>query len=508
MNAWKKNVGKGVRKTVAILCLVCLLACFGTVWVSAAGNAIITVASGSAEQNSSVSLVVRLDGNPGLWGLKLKIGYDSSAMTLDAVDAGNLFSEDDLTYSESLSINPYVIVASRGRLANLTEDGTLVTLKFSVKAGAEQKDYPVTVKIDQSINLDYEDVGINTANGTVTVVDCLHQVKQWVTTKAAVCEETGAEVLTCKKCAATFETRSLPATGHKHTEVRGTVAATQTKNGYSGDTYCTDCGKLISKGKTIEKLPAQTKPTETKPTETKPTETKPAETKPTETKPTETKPTETKPVETKPSETKPADTQSTEIKPVETKPSETKPADTQSTETKPVETKPTETKPTETKPADTQPQITSGDQAIFCKDSDESLIFISDAEYEDFIRVEVDGVIIDADNYTVNSGSTIVTVSQDYLNTLDAGTHTLSIVSKTGTATADFTIEEAATQPSETEVPENTAPIETQSDEDGNSGGSLIFLIIAIVVCVLCAAGIAIAIVTKKKGGKYAKKNS
>ena len=452
MNVWKKRFGTGPRRVVAILCLVCLLACFGTVRASAAENARITVASCSAEQNSSVSLAVRLDGNPGLWGLKLRIGYDASAMTLDAVDAGSLFSEDELTFSESLSKNPYVIVASRGKLEDLTGDGSLVTLKFSVKPSAEQKDYPVTVEIVQAVNVAGENVSIAAANGSVTVVKCLHEMKQWVTTEEAACEKAGVEVLTCKKCAATFETRSLPATGHQHTEVRDAVAATQTQTGYTGDTYCTDCGKLISQGQTIEKLPAETKPTEPKPTEPKPTE------------------------------------------------------------PKPTEPKPTEPKPTETKPADTQPQITSGDHAVFHRDSDASLVFVSNAEYEDFIRVEVDGVTIHADRYTVKSGSTIVTLRLDYLNTLEVGEHTLSIVSKTGTATASFSIEEAVTQPEETEaqetvapptqapetVPENTEPAQTPSTGDNSFGSGMIIL--AIALCLL-GAGSAVVVVTKKRRG-------
>ena len=41
---------------------------------------------------------------------------------------------------------------------------------------------------------------------------------------------------------------------HANTEVRDTIAATCTTAGYTGDTYCTDCGKLIAKGTIIEAL--------------------------------------------------------------------------------------------------------------------------------------------------------------------------------------------------------------------------------------------------------------
>ncbi len=39
--------------------------------------------------------------------------------------------------------------------------------------------------------------------------------------------------------------------GHEHTELRNAEEATCTEDGYTGDTYCTDCGKLIAAGETI-----------------------------------------------------------------------------------------------------------------------------------------------------------------------------------------------------------------------------------------------------------------
>ena len=42
-----------------------------------------------------------------------------------------------------------------------------------------------------------------------------------------------------------------PACAHENTEVRNARAATCTEDGYTGDTYCTDCGALIAAGKTI-----------------------------------------------------------------------------------------------------------------------------------------------------------------------------------------------------------------------------------------------------------------
>ena len=73
------------------------------------------------------------------------------------------------------------------------------------------------------------------------------------------------------------------------------------------------------------------------------------------------------------------------------------------------------------------------------------LSFTSNAAFANFIKVQVDGKDLDASNYTVKEGSTIVTLNAAYLNTLSVGKHTLSIVSANGTAATEFTITAAQT---------------------------------------------------------------
>ena len=51
---------------------------------------------------------------------------------------------------------------------------------------------------------------------------------------------------------------------HANTELRNAASATCTKAGYTGDTYCKDCGELISKGKSIAALGHSYKATVTK----------------------------------------------------------------------------------------------------------------------------------------------------------------------------------------------------------------------------------------------------
>ena len=99
------------------------------------------------------------------------------------------------------------------------------------------------------------------------------------------------------------------------------------------------------------------------------------------------------------------------------------------------------------------PTITAGANGVWTVGSEAGLSFTSDADYEDFLRVLVDGAELNAADYTVEVGSTVVTLKAAYLNTLSVGSHTLDIVSINGSAHTTFTI-----QPSEgdqeTDVPE------------------------------------------------------
>ena len=72
-------------------------------------------------------------------------------------------------------------------------------------------------------------------------------------TKEATCTEDGEKTYTCTVCNTT-KTEVIPATGHQHKEVRNAKKATCTEDGYTGDTYCKDCGAKLESGTVINKL--------------------------------------------------------------------------------------------------------------------------------------------------------------------------------------------------------------------------------------------------------------
>ena len=99
------------------------------------------------------------------------------------------------------------------------------------------------------------------------------------------------------------------------------------------------------------------------------------------------------------------------------------------------------------------PKITAGDGAAVTQGEKKELSFTSDASFADFLRVELDGTVLEEKNYTKREGSTIITLNRDFVAALSVGEHTLAIVSQHGTATAKFTVK---AKPTETATPQPT----------------------------------------------------
>lgn len=108
-----------------------------------------------------------------------------------------------------------------------------------------------------------------------------------------------------------------------------------------------------------------------------------------------------------------------------------------------------------------KPIITEGEKGQWTQGSEEGLTFVSDAKLDDFLKVTVNGKEISSDNYVVDKEKTIITLKSDYLKTLKAGTYTIGIVSKNGTAETEFTIIEN----SNIEEPTKPTVDETTDDE-------------------------------------------
>ena len=147
-------------------------------------------------------------------------------------------------------------------------------------------------------------------------------------------------------------------------------------------------------------------------------------------------------------------------------------------------------------------KIIEGANGTWTQNSDGTLTVRANGEFSKFTGVKVDGKLIDRENYTAKSGSTIVTLSKDYLATLPVGNHSLTVVFNDGECSTDFTVKAAGdntnpgdnTKPGETVTPGNNA--------DGPQTGDHSSIVLAVAVLLVSGGALTVLGIAKKKAGK------
>jgi len=423
----------------ALLCMVCVvIALFGVAaQVYAEDSASISGTSTAAERGESVTVYFYLSGNPGVWGVKGAISYDTSVFTLKAVEAGSVFSASEIIMDPDLSKNPFVFLATGSTIADKKNEGTLVKATFSVKSDAKYGDYSIGFRVIQFINADGEDVPCGASGAKITVAKCLHRktelknvvqateeaegysgdayctvckilVKKGTTTPKyvntckheqqtrtvvteATCEEAGLAKTVCPDCNKELSQEEIPAKGHVESALINAKPSTTTEEGYTGDVHCGVCSKLLKEGETIPKIKIFVF------------------------------------------------------------------------------------------------NMSMQTEDTYIRGSQTGLVFVSEADPATFVRVEINGSVLEEKNYTVESESTKVTLKPEYLETLSDGKHTVTIVSDAGTASAQFYV--AAEEEKPTGISYRTL---------------LIITIVAAVIAVACVVTIVIIVIANKKNRRYA----
>ena len=161
-----------MKKLLAIiLTLAMVLSVLTIETIFAATEPTITVETVEAKAGDTVEVKVLISNNPGIWGLKVKIAYDRSALTLTAVENGDFFADSEWTKGK-LDKETYTLSYGANDFADITTvSGTLATLTFSVSDTAEAGDYDMTVSYvaGDIINANLDDVDFTMVNGKVTI---------------------------------------------------------------------------------------------------------------------------------------------------------------------------------------------------------------------------------------------------------------------------------------------------------------------------------------------------
>ncbi len=134
-------------------------------------------------------------------------------------------------------------------------------------------------------------------------------------------------------------------------------------------------------------------------------------------------------------------------------------------------------------------KIIEGANGTWTQNSNETLVFRVNGDFSKFTGVKVDGTLIDAKNYTAKSGSTIVTLSTDYLKTLSVGTHKLTVVYTDGECSANFEVKKVATEqtkPTEGDKTDTTTPTggkDTTSPQTGDNSNLALWFAVLFISC-------------------------
>ena len=104
--------------------------------------------------------------------------------------------------------------------------------------------------------------------------------------------------------------------------------------------------------------------------------------------------------------------------------------------------------------------IIEGANGVWTQNSDETLAFRANGDFSKFTGVKVDDTLIDAKNYTAASGSTVIPLTTDYLETLSVSTHKLTVVYNDGECSTNFEVKAASeqTKPTEGDKTDTTNP--------------------------------------------------
>lgn len=136
-------------------------------------------------------------------------------------------------------------------------------------------------------------------------------------------------------------------------------------------------------------------------------------------------------------------------------------------------------------------EVVKGNGSKWEKGVDTGLVFTANGAYSKFTGIEVDGKAVDKDNYTAVSGSTVITLKPEYLETLSVGAHTLTVQYTDGEASCEFTI---------VKKPAEGTDNDTQTPETGDNNNMALWITLMFIAA--CGLTGVMAYGRKKKYGK------
>ena len=124
-----------------------------------------------------------------------------------------------------------------------------------------------------------------------------------------------------------------------------------------------------------------------------------------------------------------------------------------------------------------------GENGSWTQNSDGTLRFRANGEFNKFTGVMVDGVLVSADNYTAQSGSTIIVFKSSYLKSLSVGTHKITVVYTDGECSTNFEVKQVAEGTTSDATTATTATTTAKAPKTGDDSHPLVWIFWLVVAC-------------------------
>ncbi len=141
--------------------------------ISDENKPVISVERKSGKAGKTVLVTVSLDKNPGIWGMDLLVNYDKNQLTLSNVTNGTVFGTSEWTQG-NLTGQEYILSYEADGMEDITANGVLATLEFTVNASASVGSFSnITLSYDAGdiINTNFDDIDVMIESGGVDVID-------------------------------------------------------------------------------------------------------------------------------------------------------------------------------------------------------------------------------------------------------------------------------------------------------------------------------------------------
>ncbi len=254
------------KKTIASLLAGFMMTLTLSLNVFAAGDASFAIGSVSGKPGDTVNVQITVASGTDLNSIALyQLTYDENVLTFEGFD--NYGTIEDQCFLAGFDDDMGVITLALAETAPL--NGDICTLRFTIKGNASAG--TTDIGMTSLVKNNSEVISSTVSDGSVTVEKetAVHtHIMSYFPEKAATCRASGQlEHWNCASCGKNFADEAgrnempyvtVPVDADNHaggTEVSGAKEASAGKTGYTGDTVCLGCGKVVEKGSVIPALP-------------------------------------------------------------------------------------------------------------------------------------------------------------------------------------------------------------------------------------------------------------